>query len=69
MASPRKRRAAHQLKELGLGDLGSWLQGQHSAGLSYEQIARELYRLTDGQVDVSYQTIKNWLLEEQGAAA
>ena len=69
MASPRKRRAAHLIKELGLGELGAWLHAQHGSGLSYEQIARELYRLSDGGVDVSYQTIKNWLLEAQGAAA
>ena len=30
---------------------------------TYEQIGRELYIVTDGEVSVSYQTIKRWLIE------
>ncbi len=40
-------------------------------GFTLQQIARELYEATNGKVDVSYSTIRNWLLEEptNGSAA
>lgn len=42
-------------------NLIDWLSARRSERDSYETIARKLYVLTDGEVDVSYTTVKRWL--------
>lgn len=45
------------------GNFAERLNAWRSEGQSYEWIARELHRLTDGQVDVTFSTVRNWLVE------
>lgn len=42
-------------------DLDDWLAEQRNAGHSLEQIARDLYVMTDLEVSVTLQTIGRWL--------
>jgi hypothetical protein len=43
--------------------LEAFLRTYHESGSSYEQIARELDRATDGAVAISYSTVKRWLID------
>ncbi len=42
---------------------------KRSEGLTLQQIAREIFLATDGKVDVSFSTVRNWLAPENGDAA
>lgn len=42
--------------------LESFLQSRRTRGDSYRKIAQELSQLTGGAVDVTGETIRNWLL-------
>jgi hypothetical protein len=44
-------------------NLRTFIEERSARGLSYETIAKELYMATGGSVDVTYQTIKRWLIE------
>ena len=55
------RGAARKSAEAAMPDLDDWLLHHRDAGLSYEQISRELYVVTGYSVDVSYRTIKRWV--------
>lgn len=56
MASLGLQFADHLLE----GTLAQRLADWRSDGLSWERIARELEKLTDGQIDVSFDTVKKW---------
>ena len=43
--------------------LVEFLEEQHQAGEGYEDIAKELYAFTDRAINVSYQTVKRWLVD------
>lgn len=43
------------------GDLAVRLEGWRNERHSYEWIAREVHRLTDGKVDVTFSTVRNWI--------
>ncbi len=49
--------AAHRLG----GDPLAFVRTKRDEGLSYQAIARELYLATEGKVDVSFSTVRNWL--------
>ncbi len=49
------------------GDPVEFSRLKRAEGLTYQAIARELYIATGGKVDVSFSTVRNWLLEN-GAA-
>ncbi len=39
---------------------------KRAEGLTLQQIARELFLATDGKVDVSFSTVRNWLNGQDG---
>lgn len=41
--------------------LRAWLAARRDEHQSYETIAKQLYVLTNGEVSISYQTVKRWL--------
>jgi len=40
--------------------LEQWIQFQRDAGVTWRDIPVRLFKLTDGLVDVSHQTVMNW---------
>lgn len=64
---PGYRYADHLLGDLA-ERLADWRKPEDKH--SYEWIARELYRLTEGEIDVTFSTVRNWLqlLEAEHAA-
>jgi hypothetical protein len=53
--------AGQKLASLLLGQpVDQWIAAQRKAGLSWRLIARALYERTNGQVDVTYETLRNW---------
>lgn len=60
-----KRQAHREMVSVLLGsDAVEWARELREGGFTYEQIARELFITTNGKVDVSFSTIRNWLNEE-----
>lgn len=57
------QRVADLLLEKQGSNLRDWLAEQRKSGGGYELIARELYLATSGEVSVSYQTVKRWLID------
>lgn len=45
--------------------LDEWLLAQREASRTYEEIARDIWLLTDEVVSVSYQTVKRWCVQAQ----
>ena len=60
--SPQQR-----VVDLLLGQQGSnlkdWLAARRDENDSYETIAKKLWTLTAGEIDVSYTTVKRWLID------
>lgn len=46
--------------------VNQWISLRRSNGVSWRAIAKELDAATDGQVDVTYETLRGWL--ERSAA-
>ena len=64
--SPESGTATQRLATLLLGeDVNAFIDVRREAGRSWRHIARDLYDATNGQVDVSLETLRNW----RGAAA
>ncbi len=59
----KQRMADVLLKDRQDTSLHDFLAAQRSGGATYEEIAQELYAVTDRAVSVSYQTIKRWLTD------
>ncbi len=60
-----KRNTHRQMVAEFLGaDPVEFARTKRSEGLTYQQIARALFKATNGKVDVSFSTIRNWLNEE-----
>ena len=53
--------ADEALQRRGHGDLATWLTDQRTAKLSYSIIAFNLHTVTDRNVQVTPQTIRNWV--------
>lgn len=45
-----------------------WIADQRDAGMSWRKVARGLYELTGGLVDVTPQTLINWTTRRETAA-
>jgi hypothetical protein len=43
--------------------LKEWMAAQRAEGASYDTIGRELWAVTGGEVAISYQTVKRWLID------
>lgn len=50
-------------------DLNRWVLDKRAAGLSWLQVSKELYVATDHLVDVTPQTIANWVTKNGDEAA
>jgi hypothetical protein len=55
-SSPSRALADHLLGR----PVVEWIAEQRAANVSWRLIERELLRLTDGQVDVTHETIRSW---------
>ena len=51
------------------GGLAAFIEGHRSAGKSWDWIARELWDLTDKQVDTSGVTVQGWAKRLEEAVA
>ncbi len=64
-----KRNAHRQMvAEFLGGDPVQFASLKRAEGLTLQQIARELYLATGGKVDVSFSTIRKWLMEQEVAS-
>jgi hypothetical protein len=48
--------------------LDDWIESRRREGISWRVMARDLSRMTDGAISVSYQTLLNWHLARGEAA-
>ena len=54
--------AAKRLADLLLGEpVETWIAQRREKKVAYRLIARELFEATDGEIDVTDNTIRNWL--------
>lgn len=51
------------------GELESFVVSRRTSGKSWRVIARDLYNATDGEIDVTYETVRGWFAELAKAAA
>ncbi|HEX7099642.1 MAG TPA: hypothetical protein VF377_10405 [Acidimicrobiia bacterium] len=58
-----KARIVDLLLEKQGSNLHDWLSDRRNEGDSYEMIAKKIWVLTDGEVDVTYTTIRRWLTD------
>lgn len=63
--TPTQRLASILLEE----DVREFIANRRSAGRPWRFIARDLYNATDGQVDVTYETLRQWHDEPEAASA
>lgn len=64
------RQTADEVLRASIGQgLDDWLLARRAERASYEEIARDIYTVTNGVVEVSYQTIKRWLAHAEETAA
>lgn len=45
------------------GGLRAWVTQHRTAGLSWRKVEKALYDATGGEVDVTYQTLREWFPE------
>jgi len=46
-----------------------WIQERRAAGRSWRLITRDLYEATNGQIDVTHETVRAWAAEPEPAAS
>jgi hypothetical protein len=64
--SPGSLSATQRLATILLGqDVNEFIDSRREAGRPWRYIARDLYDATNGQIDVTYETLRNW----RGSAA
>lgn len=51
------------------GQLRSFITERRAAGTSWRIISRDLYEATGRRVDVTYETLRTWFLEDREPAA
>lgn len=44
--------------------LDGWIADQRAAGRSWRLVARDLYEATNGQIDVTHETVRTWFGSE-----
>lgn len=59
--SPQQRVVDLLLEREG-SNLYDWLAARRAEGNSYETIAKKIWTLTDGEVDITYTTVRRWLI-------
>ena len=50
-------------------DLEAFVRERRTAGTSWRHIARAIYEATDGQVDVTHETLRNWYPDDEAVSA
>ncbi len=45
-----------------------YIRERRALGRSWRLVARDLYEVTNGQIDITYQAAKNWSADEDTAA-
>lgn len=63
--TPTQRLASMLLGE----DVRQWVQTRRNDGIALRYIARELADATNGQVDVTHETLRNWVPAPAAAAS
>ncbi len=41
-------------------DLDRWISAKRDEGRSWRLVARDLFEATDGEIDVTYETLRAW---------
>lgn len=60
-STPPNQTATQRLATLLLGqDVQEFITEKRNAGRPWRFVARDLYVATDGQVDVTYETLRQW---------
>ena len=62
VASPTLRIAQLILERKDI-DIRTWLTDKRETGSSFDDIAHQIYVLTDQEISVTYQTIRRWLVD------
>lgn len=66
-ATPTERLADVLLGEA--GPLDRFVRRRREAGRSWRLVARDLYEATNGEVDVTYQTLRTWFPDDVDGAS
>ena len=54
-----------QLAEMILGEpVRDWIEKRRARGTSWRFIARDLYESTSGRIDVTHETLRNWVAKD-----
>lgn len=72
MATTKQQLIELQFRDSQGRDLPSWLAEQRTAGLTWRDLERELYRLSDGAISVTHVSLHTWygeVREHNGDAA
>lgn len=59
-----------KLADVLLGDQGpveDFVRSRRAAGRSWRLIARDLYDATDHQIDVTHETVRSWVRDEEAS--
>lgn len=60
----------YRLAEVLLGEpLDQWVKRQRKAGASWRLIAMELWRATDHEIVVSFETLRSWFPDDENGEA
>lgn len=58
-----------RLAEIILGrPVDDWIRERRATGRSWRLIARDLYEATNGQIDLTHETVRGWAYREDKAA-
>lgn len=62
--------ATRRLAEVVLGEsLEEYVRSRRSAGRAWRLIARDLWEATDGEIDVTYETLRTWFPDTARSAS
>lgn len=62
----------HRLADLLLGGPGAledFVRSRREAGMAWRLVAREVYEATDGEIDLTYETLRTWFPDAPKEAA
>lgn len=69
-SSPGTQTPTQQLATMLLGrDVTEFINEKREHGRAWRFIARDLYDATDGQIDVTYETLRSWHFADPGEVA
>lgn len=65
--APTVQTPTHRLADVLLGDEGpleEFVRSRRRTGRSWRLVARDLYEVTDRQIDLTYETLRTWFPDE-----